>query len=789
MTLIGTGGTGKTRLMLEVAGRVADGFVDGTWLAELAPLGDPAQVASEIARALGAPEIPGQPALATVQAFLADKELLLLLDNAEHLVDAVAGIAERLLATASRLRILTTSREALAISGEAVVHLQSLSCPVLPGAARTRGESEPVDLDAAARTEAVRLFLDRATSVDPAFALDQANVASVSEICRRLDGIPLAIELAAARVSVMSPDDIAKRLGDRFRLLAGGRRTAVPRQQTLHALIDWSWDLLTDDDRRLLRRLSIFAGGWTARAAARVVGDDADEADEVELLDRLTRLVDRSMVIVDRGPSTRFRMLETIRQYAREKLIEAGEVERLADRHFATFAALAAAAGTELYGPAMVDWLDRMDADIENLDAALEWGLESAPWQAVRMAAAMNAYWGVRVASEDSDGRLVAAIDIGRKRTIGSPDAPPEDQAIVAHLLGDAARIWAMSGRAQIAIGWARDAVPLAVASGDVRALLRAQAGLAIATVFTGGDANLRELFQEGVRLSQVTEDWWMLGMAAGFAGAGIAAFDLEAGEELVRQGEAAAQRTGNPYVIGAVSIAHGRVLGRTGRTDAAAERFAAAVARFRGDRGRATQPGRAQRPGSRPASGRPAGRGGDGVSRHDRRVGCGSAIAVRWPTSSRTWRSSPSTGASRSVPPGFWARPRPSGKRRMLRWPWRRARSTPSSSSACTGCSSRSRSRPNGRPVARCPRPRRSRSLSRPEVRRLRRAGGGGLPRSPRWRAAGGRSRPGSCRPRRMPRGSGTRARARRSIATTPRAVSQPSVTSPRPIMNAASA
>jgi predicted ATPase/class 3 adenylate cyclase len=581
VTLIGTGGTGKTRLMLEVAGRVADGFVDGTWLAELAPLGDPAQVASEIARALGAPEIPGQPALATVQAFLADKDLLLLLDNAEHLVDAVAGIAERLLATASRLRILTTSREALAISGEAVVHLQSLSCPVLPGATTTRGESEPVDLDAAARTDAVRLFLDRATSVDPEFALDQTNIASVSDICRRLDGIPLAIELAAARVSVLSPDEIAKRLGDRFRLLAGGRRTAVPRQQTLHALIDWSWDLLTDDDRRLLRRLSIFAGGWTARAAARIVGDDADEADEVELLDRLTRLVDRSMVIVDRGPSTRFRMLETIRQYAREKLIAAGEVERLADRHFATFAALAAAAGTELYGPAMVDWLDRMDADIENLDAALEWGLESAPWQAVRMAAAMNAYWGVRVASEDSDGRLVAAIDIGRNRTIGSPDASPEDQAIVAHLLGDAARIWAMSGRAQIAIGWARDAVPLAVASGDVRALLRAQAGLAIATVFTGGDANLRELFQEGVRLSQVTEDWWMLGMAAGFAGAGIAAFDLEAGEELVRQGEAAAQRTGNPYVIGAVSIAHGRVLGRTGRTDAAAERFAAAVARF----------------------------------------------------------------------------------------------------------------------------------------------------------------------------------------------------------------
>ena len=341
VTLIGTGGTGKTRLMLEAAGRLVDRFSDGAWLAELAPLGDPAQVASEIARALGAPEIPGQPAIDTVQAFVAEKELLLLLDNAEHLVDGVAGVAGRLLAAAPRLRILTTSREALAVTGEAVLQLQSLSCPIATGRPGDH-EPPPIDLDAVAGTEAVRLFMDRATSVAPEFELGHDNAAAISEICRRLDGIPLAIELAAARVSVLSPGDIAQRLGDRFRLLAGGRRTAVPRQQTLHALIDWSWDLLTDDDRRLLRRLSIFAGGWTAAAAARIVGDDDQGADEAEVLDGLTRLVDRSLVIIDRGPSTRFRMLETIRQYAREKLIEAGEVERLADRHFAAYAALAA---------------------------------------------------------------------------------------------------------------------------------------------------------------------------------------------------------------------------------------------------------------------------------------------------------------------------------------------------------------------------------------------------------------------------------------------------------------
>ena len=580
VTLIGTGGTGKTRLMLEVANGIADGFADGTWLAELAPLRDPAQVASEVARALGAPEVPGQPALETVEAFLAGKELLLLLDNAEHLVDTVATLTERLLATAPRLRILTTSREALAVSGEAVLHLQSLSCPAAP-ASRAGGISVPVDVDAAAGTEAVRLFLDRAASVDPQFRLGAENVGPVAEICRRLDGIPLAIELAAARVSVMSPDEIARRLGDRFRLLAGGRRTAVPRQQTLHALIDWSWDLLTEDDRRLLRRLSIFAGGWTLAMAAQVVDDGPDAPDEVELLDGLTRLVDRSLVAVDRGLSRRFRMLETIRQYSREKLIAAGEVERLADRHFAAFGSLAAAAEPELRGSGMVDWLDRMDAEIENLDAALEWGLESTPWEAVRMATAMLAYWGVRVASADSDARLLAAIDIARRATVGNPSATPAEQALAARLLGEAARIWAMGGRASVGLDWARDARLLAEASGDVGARLAAAAGLAVATVFTGGSADLQGLLAEGMELASASRSWWMLAMAAGFAGAGSADTDASAAEDLVMRAEEAAKRAANPYVIGAVSIAHGRLLGRIGRTDEAVERLAIAIARF----------------------------------------------------------------------------------------------------------------------------------------------------------------------------------------------------------------
>jgi predicted ATPase/class 3 adenylate cyclase len=585
VTLIGTGGTGKTRLMLEAAGRLLDRYPDGIWLAELAPLGDPSQIASEVARALGAPEIPGVPAMSTVAAFLADKDLLLLLDNAEHLVDGVARFAERLLAIAPRLRILTTSREALAVPGEAVLQLQSLTCPS-PGTTRPGTIAEPhLEVADAASTEAVRLFTERAAAVDPGFTLGESNVGAVAEICRRLDGIPLAIELAAARVSAMSPDDIALRLGDRFRLLAGGRRTAVPRQQTLHALIDWSWDLLDDEDRRLLRRLSVFTGGWTVPISARVVGDDPGPMDPVDLVDGLTRLVDRSLVIADRGTTTRYRMLETIRQYAREKLVAAGEAATLADRHLAVYAALATEAEDPIRGAAMADWLDRLDPELDNLGAALEWGLEADPWTAVRMASALLGYWAVRVMSQDNDARILAAIGIARERVLGRPDADPADQALAARLLGEAARLWAMSDRAIPALPWAEDALRLADTSGDSTARLFALGGLAIATVFAGragpGGTDVRPIFEEAADLAEQTGAWWVLALAAGFTGASIAQFDPETGAAQVRRGVEAARRSGSPYALGAVSIAQGRYHGRMGELDESVAAFGVAIQRF----------------------------------------------------------------------------------------------------------------------------------------------------------------------------------------------------------------
>jgi len=591
VTLIGTGGTGKTRLMIEVAGRVAGRFPDGAWIAELAPLGDPVQIAPEIARALGVPEQPGRPAVDVVVEFLASKDLLLLLDNAEHLIDGVADIAGRLLAAGPGLRILTTSREALAVPGEAVLQVPSLSCPGHRDGSRLNGP--PFTVPEAAATEAVRLFSERAGAVLPSFELTGANVGAVSEICRRLDGIPLAIELAAGRVSSMSPEEIAIGLGDRFRLLTGGRRTAVPRQQTLHALIDWSWDLLTEDDQRLLRRLSIFAGGWTASAVASVAGEIAPAAPGqrppasgtspglIETLDGLARLVDRSLVIVDRGPTTRYRMLETIRQYARERLIEADEAGPIADRHLAFFSALAEAAAPELRGPAMVDWLDRLDADAENLGIALEWGLESAPEQAIRMCIAMLAYWRMRVASPDNQDRVVAAVGAARRIVAGPPDPSPEQRILAARLLGDAAMVWGFADAADVAIVWAEQAVELARTSGDRTALISALVGHSIASIFSGARGDLRIWLGELMQLATDAGEWWTIATIAGGAAGGLSSLDPTASEALLTVATAAARRSANPYAIAITSMGAGRLFGTLGRLDEARVSLEEAIARF----------------------------------------------------------------------------------------------------------------------------------------------------------------------------------------------------------------
>ena len=320
LTLTGAGGSGKTRLALEVAAKLRDVFPDGVWFIDFAPLTDPALVPQSLLTTLGLSEQAGRSTLTIVSDFLQPKRALLILDNCEHLIQACAQLAETLLRACPTLHILATSREALSVAGERLYLVPTLTTP----------DPAQADLDTLPQYEAVRLFVERAQTALPGFSLTADNTLAVAQVCHQLDGIPLALELAAARVKALRVEQIAARLAahEQFRLLTAGSRTALPRHQTLHALIDWSYNLLSEDERLVLQRLSVFAGGCTLEAAEAVCVGEGVEADAV--LDLMTQLVNKSLLISEReqGQRARYRMLETIRQYARERLIEAGEGEQ-----------------------------------------------------------------------------------------------------------------------------------------------------------------------------------------------------------------------------------------------------------------------------------------------------------------------------------------------------------------------------------------------------------------------------------------------------------------------------
>lgn len=379
LTLTGPGGTGKTRLSLQMAADVLDAFPDGVWLVELAPLSDAALVPQTVASTWSVREQPGRPLLETLSDYLRAKSLLLILDNCEHLIDACAQLAETLLRACPHLKLLPSSREALGVAGETAYRVPSLSLP---------DPHQPLSVESLSRYEAAQLFVDRARAVQPHFSLTAHNLSAVAQICQRLDGIPLALELAAARVKLFAVEQIALRLDDRFRLLTGGSRTALPRQQTLRALIDWSYDLLPVAERGALARLSVFAGGWTFGAAEAVIGPEA--------LDLLSHLVDKSLVVVDElaeAPETRYRLLETIRQYARDKLLESGEAPMVRDRHLRHYLLVAEVAEPKLEGPEMLPALNQLEAELDNIRAALEWTLDRSPQAAVQLAARLTFFW------------------------------------------------------------------------------------------------------------------------------------------------------------------------------------------------------------------------------------------------------------------------------------------------------------------------------------------------------------------------------------------------------------
>ncbi|HEU4752959.1 MAG TPA: AAA family ATPase, partial [Armatimonadota bacterium] len=381
LTLVGPGGTGKTRLSLELARGVGERFPDGVWLVELASLSEATLLPQAVADTLGIVGDAPNPPLDAVLHYLQPRALLLVLDNCEHLRASAARFAEAVLRHCPRVTLLASSREALRIEPEAVYPVPPLPVP--------DSRHAPEDPEAVQDCPAVRLFLDRARLAVPDFPLTPARAAAVARLCQRLDGIPLALELAAARLRSLSLEDLIARLDDRFRLLTGGSRTALPRQQTLRALVDWSHDLLDSDERSLLARLSVFAGGWTPEAAAAVCGAPPLEAGCIQ--GTVTRLAEKSLVTPAAGE--RCGMLETIRLYAAERLAASGEEDALRRRHLDHFLAVAQEGERGLEGPGQQFWLARLEEDHENLRAALRFALETDPRAALRLSGSLWWFW------------------------------------------------------------------------------------------------------------------------------------------------------------------------------------------------------------------------------------------------------------------------------------------------------------------------------------------------------------------------------------------------------------
>ena len=429
VTLTGSGGCGKTRLALEVANTARSLFADGACWVDLAPLVDPDRLPAAVIGALGGRDEPGQDPLSSVIELLSGRDLLLVLDNAEHLLDGCAELASAVLARTATVRLLATSREPIGIEGEWAWRAPSLPTP-----------REDATLEDARASDAARLFEVRAGQAHAGFEMTEDNVGSVAQICRRLDGIPLAIELAAARIPVMSPEQIAAGLDDRFRLLTGGRRRAVPRQRTLRASVEWSHSLLTPEEQRMFRRLSVFAGGFTLPAAVATVPDGTVESDAV--LDLLSRLIDKSLVAADTTEGEpRYHLLETIRQFAHDRLADAAEIEATHERHLAWCIALAATAESGLRRPGHLECLDRLELEHDNLRSAIDWAAATGDGGSLwSLAGSLPMFWISHGHLLEAQQTFALAADIGA-------DVPAEAQlagrwgaAGTALFAGDVAR-------------------------------------------------------------------------------------------------------------------------------------------------------------------------------------------------------------------------------------------------------------------------------------------------------------------------------------------------------------
>jgi predicted ATPase/class 3 adenylate cyclase len=494
VTLTGAGGCGKTRLALQAAAELLGEARDGVWFVDLAPLTRPEQIPDAVAAALGLTDPGGQPLLESLTESLREQDTLVLLDNCEHLIDDAAKLCGQLVRDCPRLRILATSREPLGLDGEHVYRVPSLSLPP--------ADVEAVDEVAAA--DAVRLFVDRAQAHYSGFVLDEQAAPLVASVCRRLDGIPLALELAAARLSSMSIQQVSQRLDQRFRLLTGGSRNAMPRQQTLQAAVDWSFSLLSQSEREVLRRLSVFAGGFELEAAEAVCA--AGGVDAFDAADLLGSLVDKSLVVADLTlESVRYRTLETIRQYAAQELLRSGgEDEAVAarDRHAGYYLSLAQEAAPALEGHGQGDWLRRLDPEWENLRAAAAHLADQGRTEDVLRLGVWLQWFAISRGHTDVLTWLRSAVD----PAASEPDSLHASALIaVGWLTGMLLRLdaeaHAFAGRcAERALAMAREL-------GDRRLQARALLVLGSVAYFRGDAARLRQLGQEGVAIAREIGD------------------------------------------------------------------------------------------------------------------------------------------------------------------------------------------------------------------------------------------------------------------------------------------
>ena len=408
LTLIGSGGSGKTRLAMQAAADIIDDYSNGVFITEIASVTDGALVVETVLNSLGVKEVPGCTSDETLTAYLKDKEMLIILDNCEHLINECANLAEMLLRNCAKLKIIATSREALNCSGEQTYRVPSLSLPDI---------SANITPENIIQYESVCLFLERALSVNQNFKITKENALSLVKICKRLDGIPLAIELAAVRTKILSVEKIYDRLDDRFNLLTGGRRTSLPRQQTLKALIDWSYDLLPEKEKILWSRLSVFTDGWTLESAEEICSDE--KISDQEIFDLLITLVEKSIILYDEVKE-RYRILETIKQYGEVKLKESNESEQILSKHLHYFMDLSETAESGLEGSATLKWLEKLESEHGNLQSAIAWSLKSGSREeGQRLAGALGNFWIIR--GHYSAGRLLLESILKNIHEINKP--------------------------------------------------------------------------------------------------------------------------------------------------------------------------------------------------------------------------------------------------------------------------------------------------------------------------------------------------------------------------------